>query len=61
MFNKKTKNYMYLDDREKCGGKIAYAIYNILFRKKAKARLEKQNELLLNNVCNNKFVDWNKQ
>lgn len=57
MLNKKT-NIMYLDDREKVGGKIAYAIYNILFRKRA--RQEKENELLLNNVCNNNFVDWNK-
>lgn len=59
MLNKKT-NIMYLDDREKFGGKIAYAIFNKLFTKKAKTRLEKENELLLNNVCNNNFVDWNK-
>lgn len=58
MLNKKT-NIMYLDDREKVGGKIAYAIYNILFRKRAKARQEKENELLLNNVCNNNFTNWN--
>lgn len=51
---------MYLDDREKFGGKISYAIFNMLFRRKAKIRQEKENELLLNNVCNNNFVDWNK-
>ncbi|SKA75103.1 hypothetical protein SAMN05428976_10258 [Clostridium sp. USBA 49] len=54
------KKSIYLDDREKFGGKIAYAIFNMLFRKRAKARQEKENELLLNNVCNNNFVDWNK-
>ncbi len=57
MLNKKT-NIMYLDDREKFGGKIAYAIFNKLFRKRVKARQEKENELLLNNVCNNNFTDW---
>lgn len=52
------KKSIYLDDREKIGGKISYAIFNMLFRKKV--RQEKENELLLNNVCNNNFVDWNK-
>lgn len=53
------KKSIYLDDREKFGGKISYAILNMLFRKKAKTRQEKENELLLNNVCNNNFTNWN--
>jgi hypothetical protein len=44
------KKSIYLDDREKFGGKISYAIFNKLFTKKAKARQENENELLLNNV-----------
>ncbi|WP_171011435.1 hypothetical protein [Haloimpatiens lingqiaonensis] len=56
MFN--NKKSIYLDDREKIGGKIYYAIFNKLFTKKGKVRQEKGNELLLNNVCNNRFTNW---